>query len=211
MGRGTEIGRWDGERLEVMHSIENPVRKIQLDDEGRPWFCSMSGALCYDGEQFHHFDVEDGLPYQIVNGITQDREGQIWFATWGGGLCVYDPDSMRPLRVPGQSLSDVFALCEDAQGRLWAGIWRIGSPGQSGCAVKVLDENGLEEFGPEEGLMLESCMAIHADAQGVVWAASNSGLCRFEGDRFAVVDLEDLPRGAAISAIGEDEDGRLYL
>ncbi|MFT5375146.1 MAG: signal transduction histidine kinase/ligand-binding sensor domain-containing protein [Candidatus Latescibacterota bacterium] len=211
MGRGPSIGYWDGERFEVMHEIEDPVRKIQLDDEGRPWFCSMAGVLCYDGSQFHHFQMEDGLPYPIVNGFLQDREGQLWFATWGGGLCVYDANAIRPVDLAGRVLNDVFSLCEDARGRLWTGIWRIGSPGQSGNAIKMWDGEGSVEYGPEQGLYLESCMVVYIDAHDTVWAGGNSGLFRFASDGFVAVELEDLPAGAVVSAISEDEQGSLYL
>jgi len=211
MGRGSSLGHWDGERFELMCEIEDPVRKIQLDDEGRPWFCSMSGALCYDGSEFHHFQMADGLPYPIVNGVQQDREGQIWFATWGGGLCVYDADAIRPIDIAGRALSDVFSLCEDAQGRLWSGIWRIGSPGQGSNAVKMWGGENVFEYGPEHGLHLESCMVVYIDAHDTVWAGGNSGLFRFDAGGFVAVELEGLPAEAAVSAISEDEQGRLYL
>ncbi len=211
MGQGSSIGHWNGERFEAMHKMADPVRKIQLDLEGRPWFCTMSGALCYDGREFHHLHVSDGLPYPIVNDVLEDREGQFWFATWGGGLCSYDPDSIRCIDIEGKALSDVFSLREDARGRLWAGIWQIGSPGQSENAVEVLDGDHLVEYGPEQGVYLESCMVVFVDAQDVVWAGGNSGLFRLQDECFVAVELAGLPAGAAISAIGEDEAGCLYL
>jgi signal transduction histidine kinase/CheY-like chemotaxis protein/streptogramin lyase len=211
MGRGSSIGHWDGTHFTVMHKMKDPVRKIRLDGEGRPWFCSMSGALCYDGSSFHHLDRGDGLPYPIVNDVLEDREGQLWFATCGGGLCTYDPNSIRRVVVDGHALSDVFSLCEDARGRLWCGIWRVGSPGQSSHAVKVWDGSDLVEYGPAQGLALESCMVVFVDAQGAVWAGGNAGLFRLQGEHFIEVELDLLPAEAVVSAMGQDEEGHLYL
>ena len=72
---------------------------------------------------FHRLSVEDGLPQNSVNCITQDRHGFMWFGTQDG-LARYDGYDFKTYRnEPGNpnSLSNnyIWDIHEDTLGILW--------------------------------------------------------------------------------------------
>jgi ligand-binding sensor domain-containing protein len=209
----TRLGHWHDDRFEALEETTGTVRKIQLYRHNRPWFCSIDGATCYDGDRFHHFTVADGLPNPLVNGMLQDREGQLWFATWGGGIGCYDPDSIQPIdytTTPHIGSSAIETMCEDSNGRLWMGLINRSQTNNQ-YAVKAYGATGVENFGPAAGLNLEQCSALYIDLQGNVWAGGRTGLFRGDGCSFKPVPIKKLVQDSLVSALAGDQQGCVYL
>ena len=211
------IGRWDGETFESLYGAREDVRKIQTDREGRVWFCTRNGVLCYDEHRFHSFTTADGLPTLPINGMLQDREGQIWFATWGGGIYCYDPYGIQLVSYSSEAngasqmmFKSIESMVEDGEGRLWTG-GRAGKNDPQDVPVKIFDGTQISNCGAEEGLDLGFCRVVYIDSRGMTWAVGKKGLFCGDGHTFREVSINTLSQDSDISAIAEDREGCLYF
>jgi ligand-binding sensor domain-containing protein len=58
---------------------------ITIAPDGALWFGLWNGgAARFDGENWSHYDLEDGLIHRTVHDIYVTQSGEIWFATEGG-------------------------------------------------------------------------------------------------------------------------------
>ena len=155
------------------------VRKIQLDSEGRPWFCGH-GVLYADAEGFHSFTERDGLSpggCEAIVAMLQDREGRIWIATWGGGVSCYDPYTIQVCMppLPHALRMEPRTLWSAPDGTLW--LRGIGRGPDNQAEVRIGRWNG-REFSFVEGM---------ADLPAAVCSGTGSGgngcLCLVYEDR----------------------------
>ena len=61
-----------------------------------------------------------------------------------------------------------------------------------------------------EGLPQNTILAIAQTRDGYMWVATRSGLDRFDGIRFTMVEAEEL-KGHAIAALCASKDGSLWI
>jgi ligand-binding sensor domain-containing protein/signal transduction histidine kinase len=152
------------------------------------------------------FTIEDGLPDNTVNAIIQTDNGLLWVGT-ESGLASFDGRIFTPvrLRIPGAAPPGaVSSLVTGPDGDLWvgsdAGIVRIP---KSDLNDPYLATSTAYRVGPEQSDEIE---ALFKASDGVIWAGTNHGLYRFDGDRFIAVISS-----AYVSRIGQATDGRLML
>jgi ligand-binding sensor domain-containing protein len=69
----------------------------------------------------------------------------------------------------------------------------------------------LRYYGQAEGLKNLSVNALAQDRFGYLWAGTENGLFRFDGDRFLQVEIDDAADGAAqVNALLSDKNGRIW-
>ncbi len=131
-----------------------------------------------------------------VTGLTDDRareilktpDGAVWIGT-ENGLNRLAPDGHVERILPdrsdqGLSAGYITTLLADKKGQLWVGM--------SGGGIAVLtgrDGHGRPVFrhvGARDGLPDPNVDKLQADAEGRVWAATDSGLAVVDPDSFAV-------------------------
>ena len=104
------ILRYDGKTLVTFPQSEelpmNCIDNIMEDRNGNLWFAGVknlpgtihetedniamiypeigAGVSTYDGETFHNFNTDDGLPSNRVWSVFEDSSGKLWFATDAG-------------------------------------------------------------------------------------------------------------------------------
>jgi ligand-binding sensor domain-containing protein len=130
------------------------------------------------------FTIEDGLPDNTVNAISQTGNGLLWVGT-DSGLASFDGRIFTPvrLRIPGAAPpSAVNALVEGPDGDLWVGAdgGVIGIP-KSDLNDPYLATSTAYRIGKEQSDEIE---ALFKARDGVIWAGTNHGLYRFDGHRF---------------------------
>src|SRR5438093_557490 len=108
--RGEPAGHFLFRTYGPQHGLGNPViGAIAQDREGLVWVGCDDGAYRFDGDRFHHFGVEDGLPANTVTRLAANKDG-VWFGTWRG-LAHWDRSGLRPLlEKAGLPATDVYAL-----------------------------------------------------------------------------------------------------
>ena len=95
--------------------------------------------------RFVNYSAADGLPSNTVYAVTQDAEGALWIGT-RNGLARFDGVRFQNWKEYGR----VNALTVDKAGRLWVGSMQ---------GLRVRDDG-----------IAGNIRALHADAEGYVWA-----------------------------------------
>ena len=67
-------------------------------------------------------------------------------------------------------------------------------------------------YAHQDGLPADDVTAVFQAADGALWFGAGNGAARFDGRQFSKITTEDgLPAGSSISAIREDEGGRIWF
>jgi signal transduction histidine kinase/ligand-binding sensor domain-containing protein len=143
------------------------------------WALDRSRAI----RQFHHtaWTAREGAPTEIV-ALAQTADGFLWLGT-GNGLFRFDGVRFERFAPDGSppNTTSVSALLGTPAGELFVG-YRHGG-------VSILKAGRIENFTANEGLPIGAVYRFVQDRDGVVWVATLAGLARFDGSRWALVDL----------------------
>ena len=135
------------------------------------------------------FTVEEGLPDNEVNAITQTRNGFLWVGT-DGGLARFDGVHFTQIRLrPGISKEiPVSFLLTSADGGLWVGN-ESGLAYLPAAALDHFDRSLVTMYhlgvGPSDRI---SCLLIR---DGVLWVGTSRGLYRLDRGRFVTVNPDE--------------------
>lgn len=92
----------------------------------------------------------------------------------------------------------IYDLFQDSDGRMWVGTW--------GGGLAVYERGRWRVFDRRHGLASDAVTCVRQDAQGTIWAATDAGLCRFDGTRFVDAGLT----GMSILSICFDREQNLW-
>src|SRR5262245_24296953 len=144
---------------------------IVQDSQGFLWVATDDGAYRYDGQQFIHYSMQDGLPSMGVRAIGVAPDGAVCAGT-RDGLACWNGTRFTPAGAEGVPAVWVQSLTS-GPGALWAGT-------SAGLYVR----RGNSRFTPAPGWPMgpaHPVRAIWADADGVV-AADDAVLQISSGD-----------------------------
>lgn len=152
------------------------------------------------------WQVEDGLPHNIVRRIMQDRNGYLWLGT-AGGLARFDGARFRevPLSfVPPHRIPSVRTVIEEPDGTL---LLLVGATnlvrfrdGQF-TPHPAMDELGDRHF-----------TTILAERDGVLWAAyANGEVRRWENDRIESFARADGLNGGRFISFARSGTGEIWI
>jgi ligand-binding sensor domain-containing protein len=179
-------------------------------------FCLMAfgarGGLAEDSSSIASqyirtdFTIEDGLPDNTVDSITQTDNGLLWVGT-ESGLASFDGRNFTPVRlhIPGvASPGAINALAVGPDGDLWigsdAGIVRIP---KLELNDPYLAAATAYRVGKEQSDEIQSLFRAR---DGTMWAGTSHGLYRFDGKQFT-----QMLSSVYVSRIGQALGGRLLL
>jgi ligand-binding sensor domain-containing protein len=121
--------------------------------------------------------MENGLPQNTVQAMTQTRDGFIWLGTEvglvrfdGTSFAVFDKGSKPAL--PG---NDVRCLLAASDGTLWIG---------TSDGLARWKDGAVRSFGSGDGLPDSSVLRMIEDVDGKFWVLTNQGPAYLSGDRF---------------------------
>ena len=123
----------------------------------------------------------EGAP-PTINDISQAPDGSLWLGS-GEGLYRFDGFTFERVRaIDGDSPAptEVYTLLATANGDLWIGTSFNGA---------ILLRNGVAKRFPKfEGIPLNTTVwGFVEDSDGTIWAATASGLQRFDGSQWRSV------------------------
>ena len=183
------------------------------------WFlllCTLALQTCKGSSQYPssisqdyirtEFTIEDGLPDNTVDAITQTANGLLWIGT-ESGLATFDGRTFTTvrLRIPGAPPPGaVNSLLEGLDGDLWvgtdAGVVRIlkadlNDPTLAASSAYLVGEQQSDEI-----------EVLFKARDGTIWAGTNHGLYHFDGSRFVCV-----LQSVYVSRIHQGLDGNLFV
>jgi len=149
---------------------QSEVTDIGQDKAGYLWFTTRRGLNRYDGIEFDHYTIADGLRTNDLTALTIDSDNTVWVGDARGGMAVIRAariaNVIEPVNEANTPITDivvtgnrVFAL---AQG---AGILELLKDG-TGYRLIAL---GGESIGVKS-------MSLH---NGEIWIVASLGLYRF--------------------------------
>jgi len=151
------------------------------------------------------WQMQDGLPEQVVQAFAQTADRYLWIGTTGG-LVRFDGERFQTFNrenTPAFSENNVFSLTVSRDHTLWIGM-------EGGGLIRY--RKGIfQRFSVREGLTSGFVRAIREDSQGRLWLGTDEGLFRLDNLRLHRVDKNGEIPAIAVHAICEDRLGQLWV
>ncbi|PJK14451.1 hypothetical protein CO613_06160 [Lysobacteraceae bacterium NML07-0707] len=152
-----------------------------------------------------HWNMQHGLPHNMVNAITQDRDGFIWVTTWEGAA-RFNGRSFTPFddsNIPGLEARSFRNAVTDIQGRVILGAPQTGLWRQDRGHWQQLLAAGYPRLS----------MLLLRTRNGDIWVGTESGLFRLDdtGKLQPGPKLSSRYRNSWVSAMTELDNGYLLL
>ena len=158
--------------------LSKSIGALAIDHENNLWIGTrddtggQAGVSKYDGAEFQHFTVDDGLGAGDIRALHVDRKGRVWAGSWAGGLSYFDGGEwMTYTTADGLSHNRILSLSEDDEGLLWIGTW--------GGGVNLFDGRVFQRILKEDGLAHNCVQDVSCAANGNTWIASEGGVSRY--------------------------------
>ncbi len=182
------------------------VVSLREDAEGSIWVGANGGLYRLRETLFSSYTERDGLSGDYVRTVLEDRDRQLWVGS-ASGLDLQTPDGRFravPLHNRGGKAPSVLSLAQGPDGDLWVGTF--------GDGVYRLDRDGSlrHNYAAADGMPGGNIRAISVDPQGRVWAGTQKGVVRIDGDRVQVSTAPGMP-GGLITALEHDHQGNLWI
>ncbi|MFT5087854.1 MAG: ligand-binding sensor domain-containing protein, partial [Planctomycetota bacterium] len=172
---------------------------IAPDDQGRVWF-GVGRMVCYDGDRFHCFGEEQGLPASTWAVAQATTGGPLWVGGMGA-LGRFDGHTYEPIDVEINGY--VRRIQSDHQGRIWVCTNRDG--------VLCYKGTQCQRFTYQDGLPYPFADAVQVDREGQIWFATwGGGVGRYDPLSIEKIGTDKHLPDAAVTTIGLDTQGRVW-
>ncbi|MCP3929779.1 MAG: hypothetical protein GY705_11835 [Bacteroidetes bacterium] len=159
----------------------NIIQSITRDNNEDLWFASMShgGVSKFDGKNFVHFGIKDGLSDNMTRTIYTDNGGVIWFGFNGSresGLTSYNGEFNTYSVNDGLCNPSILSIYEDNNGNLWLGSGRNG--------LCVFDGKNFVEFESKHGKINSRILFVLGDSENNIWFGNGRNLFwKYDGEK----------------------------
>lgn len=186
---------------EETNLLQNTVRCLLWDDQGRLWIGTRLGLNLWDNERMRVFTVHQGMPNENVWCALQDNEGNIWFGTDGGGLLKYLGDRFITFTGRDGLCSDlVMDIIADHRGDLWLGTYDLGVCRLDAMAM-ITTIDGLPNNTVWCGLMTRD---------SALWFGTSDGLAKVRNGVVQRLPAAATLSGRRVFSLYEDGTGNIW-
>lgn len=151
------------------------------------------------------WQIQDGLPEQVVQAFAQTADRYLWIGTTGG-LLRFDGERFvlyNRENTPAFRDNNIFCLTVSRDNTLWIGT-------EGGGLIRYRDGQ-FHSFLTSDGLTNAFVRSIQQDAKGQIWIGTDDGLFQFSGERIVRIDGVGSTPSIAVHAIYEDRGGHLWV
>jgi ligand-binding sensor domain-containing protein/signal transduction histidine kinase len=169
--------------------------------------CSAQGLDSYTRRVWQ---ATDGLPEQTVQAFAQTPDGFLWVGTTGG-LLRFDGAHFTLFdrqNTPSLHENNIFCLMVSRDGALWIGT---EGGGLARYAQGQFRSWTARDSSARDGISNDFVRALAQDGDGVIWAGTDNGLLRLDGEHFVRVDAVSGIPALAVHGIFPDRDGSLWV
>jgi ligand-binding sensor domain-containing protein/signal transduction histidine kinase len=195
---------YDGKRFYVPEDFitlsDIAVECITFDQKGILWMGTTSkGLYRYDGSKLEKVSLLPNLEKDIISMLHVDKDNQLWIGTESGGLYQYD--GKKYLKIAGSNIANgYFAAIEKPDGSILFG-----------------SRNGIYAFSDKKLYLFTSTINsindLAYDKNGVIWAASNSGLYYLHEETREFVEFSNHPsiQNNIVQTVFFDDDNLMWV
>ncbi|NBC16673.1 MAG: response regulator [Bacteroidetes bacterium] len=183
----------------------NSVAALVQTRDGYLWLGTAAGLVRFDGLAFTVLadPAHAHLSHSYVWTLHEDAEGALWIGT-SDGLTRRTEDRLTTFtREDGLPSSFVRTLAQDRDGTLWVGMY-------GGGLCRYADDAAPRRFicyDTSDGLPDLFVNVLWVDRGGTVWVGTDTGLSRWDGQRFAAAPSVR----SDVKALVDDADGALWV
>jgi Predicted periplasmic ligand-binding sensor domain len=191
------------------------VYPVIRDHEGGLWIGTYYGGVNYVAPNRGQFTFQslsslvDADEDFVISSFCEDPDGSLWIGSDNGGLFRYSPARNTAGRWTASSgwtqrlaALNIHSLLRNGDD-LWIGTY-------SDNLVRLDVRTGrVRVYGMAEGLDASSVYALCIGPDGILWAGTNTGICRYDDqtDRFSL----ERNAGDWVMDIQIDQDGNLWF
>ncbi|MXV16979.1 sensor histidine kinase [Hufsiella ginkgonis] len=192
---------------------------VYIDPKNEVWIGTTNdGLVRYDRARDHFIRYptavlqETGtsmLNDEHVYSLYKDRRGTLWVGCYNQGLSRLDEKSGRFTPYNFRGMEKISSMLEDSKGRFWVGSALYG--------LHLFDRaKGTSRlFTEKDGLLSNGVLHIREDPKGLLWIATNRGLCCLDPQSFTfrpVTSDHGLPENVLTHDVAESlPDGRMAI
>ncbi len=180
----------------------NRISALLEDSNGALWIVAGSFISRFEHGRFINYAPDRLASVRVPRSIFEDAQETLWVSGAGGVAQLVNGDFAPVLgerEMKGQSGSTITG---DRNGGLWIG-------GSNGIIFRARD-GALKRFDSRDGLPDNLVVSLWVDRDGNLWAGTNRGLSRLEGDRFTASDFEGGGNHDFVRCLFEDQEGDLW-
>lgn len=171
------------------------------DSHGNFWFgTDGDGVYRFDGSQFSHFNMNDGLINNNISSIVEDQNGVIWISCFksvndsedpDGGIVSYDGKLFKQYEnIEGLYNNSIHRILNDNSGNIWIGATGTGVYKHDGEKFKLYEEP--KEMDCSDGFNICGLESLLEDQNGQIWMGISGGLFQLKQDKIVHMGLNDL-------------------
>jgi signal transduction histidine kinase/ligand-binding sensor domain-containing protein len=203
IGTADGLARYASKRFQVFTRREgladNAISSLYIDRTGALWIVDGVNLSRFLNGTFTNYEPGTDFPVASFRAVTEDRDGALWV---GGinSLGKLAGGRFEPV-MGSRELKNaiVTGIAVDKANNLWIATTK--------GLIERSPSGELRRFEERDGLPDIFLRAILADRDGSVWAGTNGGLARLEGDRFATPP----PGPEQVRSLFEDREGNLWM
>jgi ligand-binding sensor domain-containing protein/signal transduction histidine kinase len=167
------VGQNEDGNLEVFavdaHDGETIMHRRQIGSSSGwlEWLSLDHRTVQYNSRRWQ---VDEGLPDNLVQALAQTRDGYLWVGTQNG-LAKFDGVTFTVYNAgntPELKNSSITALCADRNGALWIGT--------DGGGLLYLKDGHYQRFTRTNGLAGDQLRVIYESKNGSLWIGTATGL-----------------------------------
>lgn len=165
------------------NNINYSVNSMHVDKRGDKWYCTDSGLVKQDGNNYKYFFPENAKYYPngdfVFSNIIEDEKDLFWIRSRRNGLYKFDPVKQSVINIYKPDSSSVFyAIYQDSQKRFWLSC-------NKGFFMYNAEKDTFENI-PIDGMTKNEVEKIiisdieESPVSKQLWAVYNAGLLRFD-------------------------------
>lgn len=186
--------------------ISDGGTSVLIDRELNTWITGYRGITKISSERFASFTENEGLAQNEVASAMEIGQGRYVFGH-EGVLTFFDgktltPFDLDPLDAAPDYKTRVLDMQKDSNNNLWIAASSLG--------VACIDRNRRVTWYHENQGLPGIAYSIAIVPSGQIYAATSTGLFRFDKGRFSIIDLKQ-SRQLGIRKILPGNNGQLYL
>lgn len=181
---------------------ETAITFLYTDHADTLWIVAGVNLCRFSNGVFTTFVPGKDIPVTSVRTVTEDKYHHLWVAGFTGVVELLDGKFVRKVDSTTLNGDVVNWLKSDRQDNLWV----AGSLG----LIEQSPSGRIRQFTDRDGLPDAVVRSVAQDHDGNIWAATNGGLARLEGDRFVASTAEG-GEGDLVRCLLEDREGDLWV